>query len=543
MAALTGLRMDYQLTISAIARRVEALFPRRPVVSRAADGTVRRGTWLSTITRARGLAAGLSALGVVPGQRVATLCWNQREHLEAYFGVPLAGAVLQPLNPRLSAADLAFVVADGGCRIVIVDQSLLDVLEAIKVPGGWEHVIVVGGTVPAGGRRYEDLLAAGGRFAEPALDERAACTLCYTSGTTGRPRGVVYSHRVIALQALAGLAADFGAISEADTILIVVPMFHANAWGHPYAAALAGASVVLPHRDVSPEAVLATVERERVTVTGAVPTVWEGILRLLDTAPGRFDLSSIRVIRIGGDRAPLRLLRALEERHGLKVLHGFGMTELGPLGGVSELPSELRGAPLADRWRARGKAGRPLPFLEVRARAGDELVPWDGDTPGELEYRGATVASRYWGDAGAENFTDDGWLRSGDIGAIDRDGVLEIRDRAKDLVKSGGEWISSVALEHALAGHPSVADAAIIAVPDPVWQERPLALVVREPRSDARPAELREHLGRLFPRWWLPDRFEFVDEIPRSPAGKIRKAELRRRFSPAGRSAGDRRST
>jgi fatty-acyl-CoA synthase len=526
--------MDQQLTIAAIARRAQELSADRAVVSHDAGGEIRHGSWGQTIDRARSIAVALRELGVAPGDRVASLCWNQQEHLDLYFGVPMMGAILQPLNARLSADQLATILAEADSRVLIADHSLIELLSKLRERAVVETVILVGGAGAGDGAlSYDELLDASdpSAFREIAIDERDACTLCFTTGTTGRPKGVLYSHRSVALQALMMMAADFSGMCEADTVLILVPMFHANAWNHPYGGALAGSKLVLPHSDLRPARVLELIERERVTITGGVPTLWEGVLAELDAAPGRHDLSSIRVVRIGGSRMPQALIRGLHERHSVPVLSGFGMTELGPVAGLVTIPVEAELSE-EERWRARAKAGRPFPFLWVRARDdGGRLAPHDGETLGELEYRGPSVASAYWNDAEPEAFTDDGWLRSGDIGSIDELGLIDIPDRKKDLIKSGGEWISSVELEQLLSTHPAVADAAVIAVPDQRWQERPLAVIVLAPDHVTTEQELLDHLRPNVPRWWLPDRFEFVPEIPRTTVGKIQKGVLRERFA------------
>jgi fatty-acyl-CoA synthase len=527
---MRGLSMDHQLTIGAIARRAEAMSSTRAVVSKSPDGDTRRETWGAVIARARRLGTALAELGVAPGDRVASLCWNQAEHLDLYFGVPMIGAVLQTLNSRLGAEDLADIVTFAGSRVIVADASLAGLLEQIRATAEIDHAIVVGDAGGADFLAYEALLSA----ADPdspqqyESDERDACTLCFTAGTTGRPKGVLYSHRSVALQALAAMASDFGGLSGDDVILVAVPMFHGNAWNQPYAAALAGSALVLPHSDLRAETLLRTIEEERVTVVGGAPAVWWDVLAALDGEPGRFDLSSLRMLRIGGARTPVELLRGLSERHGLPVVSGFGMIELGPTGGMAPGPRRL-GSEQLD-WAERCKTGYPIPFLEVRARVDEAVAPWDGTTVGELEYRGPSVASTYWdgGDAGA--FTADGWLQSGDVGTIGPGGLIDIRDRSKDLIESGGEWISSQALEQALESHSEVDNAAVVGVPDGRWGERPLAVVVAS--KDAVTAELlTEHLRPHVPRWWLPERFEFVAELPRTEAGKVRKSDLRDRYS------------
>jgi fatty-acyl-CoA synthase len=401
------------------------------------------------------------------------------------------------------------------------------------------HVVVVrdgGGApngLPDGALDYEALLDAEdpGAFEPPAIDERDAAALCYTSGTTGRPKGVLYSHRSLVLHSMAGAMADGFACRESDVVLPVVPMFHANAWGLPYTAALVGASLVLPGPHLDAASLLELFERERVTWSAGVPTVWLGLLQALDASPGRWDLSSLRGLGVGGAAPPPSMIRGFQERHGIPVCHGWGMTEMSPVGSIAALPAALADASAEERLAYVARQGRPVPFVEIRARGDDGLVPWDGETLGELEVRGPWVAASYLDcPEGASRFTDDGWFRTGDVVTIDRDGTITVADRSKDLIKSGGEWISSVALENALMGHPAVAEAAVIAVPDARWQERPLAAVVLRAGMTATPDELRAFLAPQFPAWWLPDRYEPVDAIPRTSVGKFLKSALRERF-------------
>jgi fatty-acyl-CoA synthase len=524
--------MDYQLTLDAIARRAETLFGDRPVVSRRADGGVHRTTWSAVLARAHRLAGALRGLGVGPGDRVATLCWNHDRHLEAYFAVPLLGAVLHTLNLRLHPDELGYIARHAEDRVVIVDASLVPLLERFRAGLELRHVIVVddGGAAPAGMLEYESLLdgASETRPALPALDEHSAAAMCHTSGTTGRAKAVVYSHRALVLHSMAtAMAGSFG-LSAADTVLAVIPMFHANAWGLPYTAALTGAGLVFPGPRPEPATLLELCQRERVTFSAGVPTVWLGVLERLDACPGAYDLSALRTIVIGGAAAPEALVRGLEERHGLRVLTSWGMTEIAPVGTLGTLTPE--GAALApgEVHALRMKAGVPGALLELRVRNESGDVPWDGTTMGELELRGAYAASAYYRpDEDGACFTADGWFRTGDIATIDPRGYLEIRDRTKDLIKSGGEWISSVALEGALMGHPAVLEAAVVAVPHPRWLERPLAAVVLREGRAATPAELLAFLGDRFPRWWLPDDVVFVPAIPRTSTGKFLKSALR----------------
>jgi acyl-CoA synthetase (AMP-forming)/AMP-acid ligase II len=412
---------------------------------------------------------------------------------------------------------------------------LWPLVESFRERVGFAHVVAVGdGPTPDGAVEYEELLASADAsdFEDRDVDERAAAAMCYTSGTTGQPKGVLYSHRAIAVHSLASTQGGTLGLSETDSVLPVVPMFHANAWGFPFTCTLVGAKQVFPGPHLDPESLLDAFVQEEVTVTGGVPTIWMGILQLLDANPGGWDLSRIRSMIVGGSAAPRTLIEGLQQRHGLHVTHAWGMTEMAPLGTVSELSSREKELPADQQFAYRAKQGTPAPFVEIRARGPEGLVPWDGETMGELEVRGVWIASAYYeAPEAADRWTDDGWFRTGDVVTIEPNGYIEIKDRAKDLVKSGGEWISTVALENALMGHPAVAEAAVIAVPDEKWAERPLAVVLLKEGGSATPDELREHLAPNFAKWWLPERFEFVDEIPKTAVGKFRKTALRERFS------------
>ena len=530
-----GLMMDYPLTIGAILRRAETVFPHKTIVTRRPDRSLHRSTYADLGRRARQLAAALAGLGVAPGDRVATLAWNHRQHLEAYFGVPILGAVLHTLNLRLHPDELSFIVNHAEDKVLLVDATLLPVFEKIRNRVKTKHVVVIGanGAPPDGMLDYESLVGAEDArgFALPDLDERTAAAMCYTTGTTGRPKGVLYSHRALVLHSLVSLAVDTIGISETDVVLPVVPMFHANAWGAPYTGALAGATQVLPGPHLDPASLLDLFQGERITIALGVPTVWLAVLQALDKNPGAYDLSNLRALLVGGSAAPAAMIQAFQERHNLRILHAWGMTETTPLGTVSQVPSELVNAPRAEQYAVRAKQGRPAPFVEIRARGAEGLVSWTGKSMGELEVRGPWIAASYFNNEEARQaFTDDGWFRTGDIVTIDPHGYIEIQDRAKDLIKSGGEWISSVALENALMGHPAVAEAAVIAVPHPKWVERPLAAVVVKEGAKVTANELREYLAERFARWCVPDAIEFVTEIPRTAAGKFLKSALRARF-------------
>lgn len=533
---LRGLMMDdLPLTTNWILRRAAAVFGDRPVVTRTADGGRHRYTYREMAERAGRLAGGLAAMGVGPGDRVATLAMNHHQHLEAYFGVPGMGGVLHTVNPRLHPDDLVHIMSEAGDRVVVVDQPLWPVWEQIRLRlPGLAAVVVEDGTGPvaASAVGYEAVLARGdpGPLADRMADDHQAAVMCYTSGTTGRPKGVVYSHRSLALHALAAAGVDSLGLSERDMVLPVVPMFHVNAWGLPYGAALHGAGLVLPGHDLSPVGLLTLLAETGATITAGVPTIWLGILAELDAHPGRYDLSRLHTMLVGGAAVPAAVLQGLRDRHGLTVLHAWGMTETTPLGSVARVPAGVEEGPGPEGDRYRLSQGRPAAMVEARARGEAGLVPWDGATPGELEVRGPWVAAHYYGGDDGGKFTEDGWFKTGDVVTIDARGYLVIRDRAKDLVKSGGEWISSVALENALMGHPAVAEAAVIAVPHPRWQERPLAVLVARGAERPSDRELASFLGPHFADWWLPDAYRWVDAIPRTATGKFLKTALRAQF-------------
>jgi fatty-acyl-CoA synthase len=523
---MKGLIMDYQLNVPAILRRAETLYGRKEIVTRLPDKSFHRYTYAEFAQRARRLASALLNLGIKDSARVATLCWNHYQHLEVYFGVPISGNVVHTLNLRLPPSDLAYIVKHAGDKVLIVDETLLPLYEAFKGEVSFEHVFVVG-------PEYEELLATGDPdWDYPDIDERQAAVMCYTSGTTGAPKGVLYSHRAIGVHSLASTQSGTLGIQETDTVLPVVPMFHANAWGLPFTCSLVGAKQVFPGPHLDPESILDAFVQEKVTVTGGVPTIWLGILQMLDAEPERWDLSRIRSMIVGGSAAPRSMIEGFQQRHGLHVCHAWGMTEMAPLGTVSELSSELVDEPEDVQFAYRAKQGTPAPFVEIRARNDEGIVPWDGQTMGELEVRGVWIASEYYEDSSqADRWTDDGWFQTGDIVTIDERGYIEIQDRSKDVIKSGGEWVSSVALENAIMGHAAVGEAAVIAVPDEKWQERPLAVVVLKEGQTATADELRDFIAPQFAKWQLPDRFEFVEEIPKTAVGKFRKTALREQFA------------
>jgi fatty-acyl-CoA synthase len=529
----SGLMMDdYPLSLTHLVERAERLTPGRHIVARRPDGDIDRTSYGECATRARKLAAGLADLGIGDGDRVATLLWNQPEHLELYFAVPLMGAVIHTLNPRLHRDELAFIAEDAEDRAIVVDESLWEVYEAFASEHEFEHVIVVShsGSRPDGTLDYDALVSGGEAMTWPRLDETRAAAMCYTSGTTGRPKGVLYSHRALVLHSLVAALPDAMSMSSRDTVLPVVPMFHANAWGIPYAATFAGAAIVLPGPRLDPVSVLDLLASERVTLSAGVPTVWMGVLQALNAEPDRWDLSALERLMVGGSAVPRSLMEGFD-RHGLTIIQAWGMTETSPLGSVCRLPIDLDDADSNEQYEYRTRQGIPTVLVEIRARGDDgELIAWDDEKLGELEVRGPWVARAYHRGMGSEKFTDDGWFQTGDVVRVDSRGCLRISDRSKDLVKSGGEWISSVDLENLLMAHPAVAEAAVIAIPDERWGERPLAAIVLREGEEATPEELREHLSKEFAKWQLPERFEFIDEIPRTATGKFKKTELRERF-------------
>ena len=516
---------DYPLTIGAILRHGRTIHGKSQVIA-VEDGARVATSFATVAARAEQLAAALARLGVRRGDRVATLGFNTRAHLEAYLAVPAMGAVMHTANPRLFADELVYTIAHAGDKVILADAALADTVAQLlpRLPTV-EHVVVIGhgetSALPAA-PRYEALLAAEApRFDWPEVDERDPAVICYTSGTTGNPKGVVYSHRALWLHSLAMTSAAACALHERDRVMPVVPMFHANGWGLPYAAWLVGADLVLPGRNVGAAAVCGLIEGERVTFAAGVPTVWADVLRHTEQAP--CNLGSLRMILCGGAALPRALLERFEARHGVQIIQAWGMTETGPLAALAFPPRHSLGDAPTD-WRAR--TGRILPGVEVRLVGPDGVLPWDGAAVGEIEVRGPWVTGRYHHDPMPEKF-DDGWLRTGDIGCLHANGFLQITDRAKDVIKSGGEWISSVELETALMAHPEVVEASVIGVPDDRWTERPLACVVRRAESTVTGEELRAFLATRVARWWLPERWSFVSEIPKTSVGKFDKKRLR----------------
>jgi fatty-acyl-CoA synthase len=525
---------DFPLTTTAILRHAVAVHPDGECVTWTGAGT-RRASFPQIAENAARLAHALVRLGIEPGDRVGTLCWNHQEHLEAYFAVPCMGSVLHTLNLRLPADQLAFIVNQGEDRVILIDSDLIPLVAALagQLPTV-EAYIAVGpcditdiAGIPVHG--YDSLLAAeSADFPWPELDERSAAMMCFTSGTTGEPKGVVYSHRSNFLHALAGLTSSVLGSAADDRVLPIVPMFHVNAWGIPYGSFLAGASLLMPGRYLLPEYLTRFIAEERATLISGVPTVLNWILAYGEKE--KIDLSSVRLINSGGAAAPRTLLEAFQDRYGVRVVQGWGMTETSPLGGVAHPPPGTEPGSVEDiDWRT--YSSRTAPGVEMRiVDAAGAALPRDGESTGELEVRGPWITGSYLGGADPERFHD-GWLRTGDIATLDRRGYMRITDRLKDVIKSGGEWISSVQLEDLLAAHPDVAAAAVIAIPDLKWDERPLACVVRRPGAEVGAAGLAEFLRGKVARWQVPDYWAFLDELPLTSVGKFDKKVLRARYA------------
>jgi fatty-acyl-CoA synthase len=531
--------MDVPLTVTGIMRYGTALYGGREVVTCTGDGT-RRQTYAYTGARAARLANALRALGVDGDQRVATLMWNNSEHLEAYLAIPSMGAVLHTLNLRLDPGQLTYIANHAADDVIICNDTLVPLLaQVLPQADTVRHVVVTGPaeTLAAHADKlarpgvqvhsYEELLAAAGEtFDWPDLDERSAAAMCYTSGTTGMPKGVVYSHRSAYLHSMGVCTGNSLGMSEHDRVLPVVPMFHANAWGLAYAAIMSGADLIMPDRFLQPEPLARLIEAERPTLAGAVPTIWNGLLQHVRAHGG--DLSSLRMVPCGGSAVPRSLMEAFEKELGVRIVQAWGMTETSPIGSVAHPPA---GTPADEAWRYRDTAGRLVCGVEARL-VGDSgaVLPYDGTAVGEIEVRGPWVTGAYYKDDDPGKFHD-GWLRTGDVGTIDPLGFVTLTDRAKDVIKSGGEWISSMELENAIMAHPDVMEAAVIGVPDEKWGERPLAAVVLRDGASVTPAELRNFLSGRLPRWQLPERWSFIGEVPKTSVGKFAKTRMREAYA------------
>jgi len=523
--------MDRPLLISDLFEHGRRFYQSSRVIT-VGEGGDRVASYAEVANRTERLAKALMELGVQREDRVGTFCWNSQEHLEAYFAISSMGAVMHTLNIRLFPEQLAFVINHAADKVIIVDDTLAPLLGRVaKELNTVEHIIVVGNGDDAPLRaapratlhRYEDLLSSQSPGIDwPVLDERAPASMAYTSGTTGDPKGVVYSHRSTVLHSYALTSGAVAGLNESDMILTIVPMFHANCWGLPYAGWWVGTDFLQPAQYLQPEPLVGMIERHRPTLAGAVPSIWTGVLHYGERED--IDLSSFRLVICGGSAVPESLMRAFDERYGVTLLQLWGMTETSPVGTIASVPRDVEGE---EAWRYRSRTGRPVAGIELRiVDDAGRTLPWDGESVGEIEVRGPWVTGSYYGVDDAEKFHD-GWLRTGDVGFVDERGYAQITDRAKDVIKSGGEWISSVELENAIIAHPEVGEAAVVGIPDEKWDERPLACVVRKEGSTITPEELRAYLGDKVAKWWLPERWAFIEEIPKTSVGKFDKKVLR----------------
>lgn len=527
--------MDTPLLISSLLERAEKFFPKKEIVSRTSVG-IQRFTYKETGKRTRRLASALEKLGVQRGERVGTLAWNHHRHLEIYFAAPGMGAVLHTINLRLSPEHLVYVINHAEDKVLLVDDNLLPLIEPLKDQLKTIEAFIImtdNDELPETSLSpvysYEKLLEDGDenyQFVQD-LDENAPAGMCYTSATTGNPKGVVYSHRGIVLHSFSLALADTAAISESDILMPVVPMFHANAWGMPFVCTMLGTTQVFPGPMMTPKVIAELIDAEKVTITAGVPTIWLGLLKELEE--GDYDTSSLRAVVCGGSAAPLGMIRAFETKYNIPFIHAYGMTETTPLATLSRLKSYQQALPEEEKLNVRAKQGLLVPGLEMKVVGANGEVAWDGEEMGELLLRGPWIAKEYYNDDRTEEAFIDGWLHTGDVVTIDEEGFMKIVDRTKDLIKSGGEWISSVDLENALMAHEAVFEASVVAVAHPKWQERPVACVVLKDgyKETVSKEDLLEFLKPQFATWWLPDDIVFMDEIPKTSVGKFLKRALR----------------
>ena len=540
-AGVSSTMMNVNLSLNHFLERAGKLFPSNEIVSRLPDKTLVKHTYEQFYSRTRCLAQSLKDLGLKKGDRVATLCWNHHAHLECYFGIPAAGGVMHTLNLRLSPDEIAWIANDAQDRFLIIDDILLPLYRQIEHKYKFEKVIVFpfsGTDVPAEFLNYERWLSGtdANQFEYAAHAEDDPVSMCYTSGTTGKPKGVVYSHRSTVLHTLVASLGDFWSLRSSDVVFPVTPMFHANSWGIPYGAVMMGARLVFPGPHLHPDDLLDLMQLEPPTLSLGVPTIWMGLIQAYEAAliqqSGRWKLPAGMRSLVGGAAVPEALIRAFD-KHGIWIMQGWGMTETSPVCTISYPKAELRDAPLEERYRRAAMAGIPVPLVDLRIRNDEgQDQDWDGQHVGELQVRGPFItASYYQVPVSEDKFTTDGWLRTGDVASVDTMGFVRITDRTKDLIKSGGEWISSVDLENALMAHPGIAEAAVIAIPDEKWSERPLACVVAKPGHSPQADELAAHLLKMgFAKWQVPDRYEWIAGVPRTSTGKFYKLKLREMF-------------
>jgi fatty-acyl-CoA synthase len=529
---MQGLMMDYPLTLTHILERSAKLFHRQEIASKTPHGT-HRYSYADFYRRAHSLAHALARLGVQPGNRVGTLCWNSFRHLELYFAIPCYGAVMHTLNLRLPRDQLAYIINHAEDTVIFVDASLFNLLAPIRDQlRSVKHFVILPDQEPPAGD-YEQLLEASPTepYPWPRLDENAAAATCYTSGTTGNPKGVLYTHRALFLHSFALAMTDTFAISERDTILQIVPMFHANGWGIPFTAVMTGARIVFTGRDLQPADIAGLIQNERVTFTSGVPTIWMNLFGYLETHP--HDLSSLRMVVSAGSAMPRQLVEWYEKKYGVHFRLAWGMTETTPIATFMAVKKHLESLAEKEHFDLLARHGLPVAGVDIRIVDAEGVeIPWDGTTMGELQTRGPWVTSGYYNDPRGDESFSDGWFRTGDVSTIDPEGYMQIMDRTKDLVKSGGEWISSVDLENAIMAHPKVMEAAVIAVFHPKWQERPLACIApfEEYRGQISKQEILDFLAGKITKWWLPDDIVFVDAVPKTSVGKFNKRVLREQF-------------
>ena len=531
--------MDYPLLVHQLLGRASTFFPHKEIVTREGDD-IHRYTYADVMQRSSRLSNALAGLGVGIGDRVGTFAWNTYRHLEVYFAAPTMGAVLHTINIRLFTEDLVYVINHAGDKVILIDPDLVPILEPLAPQlESVEHFIIMtddrnfSTTLPSA-HNYEELLSGASEGYSPAkLDENAPAGLCYTSATTGRPKGVVYSHRGVVLHSMMEAQVDTIGFRERDVVLPIVPMFHANCWGVPYTSALVGATQVLNGIRPDPEVICRLIDSEKVTLGMGVPTIWIGVLDYLERSDKTYDFSSLREIVSGGSAVPISLIQAYKEKLDVNLIQAYGMTEATPVVSYNRLTSQMDGLSEGEKLQMAGMQGVMVPGLEMRLvdDEGNDL-PWDGEQRGELLFKGPWIADSYYNDPRSSETFIDGWYHSGDIASIDPNGYIQIGDRVKDMVKSGGEWISSVDLETAIIGHPGVLEAAVIAIPHERWVERPLACVVAnaEFQGKLQKAEVLDFIRDRFASWWMPDDVVFIDEMPKTSVGKMDKKVLRERY-------------
>ncbi len=537
---MEGLMMHYPLTTNTILEYGNTAFPHKKLISHLPDGTRHEYSYGNLYRRTKQLANALTKkLGITKGDMVGTFAWNHYQHVELYYGIPAIGAVCHTINIRLSSQQTEFIINHSEDKVIFVDATLVPLLEKISVKlETVEHFIIINAsknfsTTLPNILHYEELLSGQSEtFEWPELDENDASGMCYTSGTTGMPKGVLYSHRSTYLHALTILSPNAGNYSNSDTVLLIVPQFHVMAWGFPYMCLLSGSDMVMPSSNLGPGAIIKILQEEKVTKANGVPTIWMGVYEEMKKNPPKEKLMLKEYI-VGGSALTASLIEGFEKDFGIKGVHAWGMTETSPLGTASRLQPMHQDLKPDEKIKVRAKQGIEFPGIEMRIIGEDgSVAPRDGKTMGELQVRGAWVIRSYFKTNNRENFTEDGWFQTGDVSTIDAEGYMEITDRTKDLIKSGGEWISSVALESALMSHPKIKEAAVIAIPDKKWSERPLATIVLADKKDTiSDDELKKFLALDFVSYQIPDSYIFIEQVPRTSVGKFDKKEIRRLYA------------